>query len=164
MRRTTASGRAYAWMSATALGRYLSSRIAWKVDPYLLRVTRGRVGTGLMLPTNLLETIGARTGSRRVNAVIYFHDGDRVTVVASKAGAPEHPAWFHNLSAHPEARFAGRAMRAQVVEDPAEQARLWALADRVFSPFADYRRDAARAGRLIPLVQLAPIAAPDGVE
>jgi hypothetical protein len=45
-------------------------------------------------------------------------------------------------------------MRASVVRDEAERERLWALADRVFTPYATYRRDAAKAGRTIPIVQL----------
>ena len=148
--------RAYAAFSATRLGRLLSARVAWKLDPYLLRLTRGRLSSGLVLPTALLETRGARTGTVRRNAVIYFHDGDRVTIVASKAGAPRHPAWFHNLRAHPDVTFGGVPMRAVVVEDEAERERIWALADRVFAPYATYRRDAARAGRTIPIVQLVP--------
>ena len=146
--------RAYAWFSATRLGRFLSARVAWKVDPYLLRATRGRVGTGLVLPTALLETRGAKSGAVRRNAVIYFHDGDRVTIIASKAGAPRHPAWFHNLRVHPDVTFGGIPMRAAVVEDEAARHRLWTLADRVFAPYARYRRDAAKANRTIPIVQL----------
>ena len=45
-------------------------------------------------------------------------------------------------------------MRAQVVAGKDERARLWALADRVFAPYATYRREAAEAGREIPIVQL----------
>ena len=41
---------------------------------------------GLVLPTALLETRGARTGRLRRNGVIYFHDGKRVTIIASKLG------------------------------------------------------------------------------
>lgn len=146
--------RAFAAFSATRLGRLLSAKVAWKVDPYLLRATRGRVGMGLMLPTALLETRGARSGEVRRNAVIYFHDGDRVTIVASKAGAARHPAWFHNLRAHPDATFGGIHMRAAEVSDEGERQRLWTLADRVFAPYATYRHDAAKAGRTIPIVQL----------
>ena len=69
---------------------------------------------------------------------------------------PEHPAWFHNLRAHPEVTFGGVPMRATVVEDDAERERLWALADRVFAPYATYRREAAESGREIPIVQLSP--------
>jgi len=146
--------RAYAWFSSTRLGRLISVNVVWKVDPYLLRATRGRLGMGLVLPTALLETRGAKTGAVRRNAVIYFHDGDRVTVIASKAGDERHPAWFHNLRVHPEVSFGGIPMRATVVGDEAERHRLWTLADRVFAPYATYRRDAAKANRTIPIVQL----------
>jgi deazaflavin-dependent oxidoreductase (nitroreductase family) len=148
--------RAYAAFSATRLGRLISAKLVWKVDPYLLRATRGRLGMGLVLPTALLETRGARTGRVRRNAVIYFHDGGRLTVIASKAGADRHPAWFHNLRAHPDVKFGGVPMRAEVVSDEAERRRLWALADRVFAPYASYREDAAKANRTIPIVQLTP--------
>ena len=126
----------------------------WKIDPYLLRATRGRLGLGLAIPTALLETRGARSGALRRNAVIYFHDGDRVIIVASKAGDSRHPAWFHNLRAHPDVTLGGIPMTASVVTDEAERQRLWELADRVFAPYATYRRDAAKANRTIPIVQL----------
>ncbi len=146
--------RAYAAFSSTRLGRLISANVVWKVDPYLLRATRGRVGMGLVLPTALLETRGAKSGAARRNAVIYFHDQQRVTIIASKAGADKHPAWFHNLRAHPHVTFGGIPMRATVVSDEDERARIWTLADRVFAPYATYRREAARANRTIPIVQL----------
>jgi deazaflavin-dependent oxidoreductase (nitroreductase family) len=146
--------RAYAAFSTTRLGRFISARVVWKVDPYLLQATRGRLGMGLVLPTALLETRGAKSGAVRRNAVIYFHDEDRVTIIASKAGDEKHPAWFHNLRAHPEVTFGGIPMRATVVSDKAEQQRLWMLADGVFAPYATYRREAAKANRRIPIVQL----------
>lgn len=132
----------------------MSVHFVWKVDPYLMRATRGRLGLGLMLPTALLETRGAKSGAVRRNAVIYFHDGDKVTIVASKLGYPTHPAWFHNLRANPDVTLGSIPMRATVVEDEAERRRLWALADRVFAPYAVYRREAAKASRTIPIVQL----------
>ncbi len=150
----SAFSRAYAAFSATRLGRRISAKVVWKVDPYLIRATRGRVGLGLVLPTALLETRGAKSGARRRNAVIYFNDEDRVTIVASRAGDTRHPAWFHNLRAHPDVTFGGVPMRATVVSNEAERDRLWALADRVFAPYATYRREAARANRRIPIVQL----------
>lgn len=128
--------------------------LVWKVDPYLMRATRGRLGMGLAMPTALLETRGAKSGALRRNAVIYFHDGERVTIVASKLGQEHHPAWFHNLQADPDVTFGGIPMRARVVDDEAERRRLWALADRVFAPYAAYRREAAKANRTIPIVQL----------
>lgn len=153
-RRPGAFSRACAAFANTSLGRFLSIHVLWKVDPWLMRMTGGRLGMGVGVPTALLETRGAKSGARRRNAVIYFHDGDRVTIVASKLGLPQHPAWFHNLVADPGVTLGGIPMRAQVVAGEEERARLWALADRVFAPYATYRREAAEAGREIPIVQL----------
>jgi|SRR4051794_31223744 len=148
--------RAYAAVVGARPMGWVSRLLVWKVDPVLLRLSRGRFGFGLLLPTALLETRGARTGQSRRNGVIYFHDGDRVVIVASKLGLPQHPAWFHNLSANPDVRLGGRPFRAEVVSDEAERARLWELADRVFPAYASYRARAAKAGRTIPIVRLHP--------
>jgi deazaflavin-dependent oxidoreductase (nitroreductase family) len=148
--------RAYAALAVTRLARLVSRHVSWKLDPLLLRATRGRLATTLVFPTAVLETTGASSGARRQNAVIYFHDGHRVTIVASNAGAPRHPSWYHNLRAHPHVIFGGIAMQATVVNDEAERNRLWQLADRVFPAFASYRRDAAKVNRTIPIVQLMP--------
>lgn len=146
--------RAYAALANTRFGRFMSVHLVWKLDPHLMRATRGKFGLGLVMPTALLETRGAKSGQVRRNVVIYFHDGERVTIVASKLGLPTDPAWFHNLRADPDVTFGGLPMRATVVADEAERERLWSLADRVFAPYADYRREAARAQRSIPIVQL----------
>jgi deazaflavin-dependent oxidoreductase (nitroreductase family) len=130
--------------------------VVWRLDRRLLRWTRGRLGTGMMLPTALLQTRGARTGEERRTAVIYFHDGERAIVIASKAGHPGNPSWFHNARANPEVLLGGESFRAEVVEDESERTRLWALADRVFPAFASYRRNAALAGRSIPILALLP--------
>jgi deazaflavin-dependent oxidoreductase (nitroreductase family) len=111
---------------------------------------------GLILPTALLETRGARSGLPRRNALIYFHDGDKITVVASKLGAETHPGWYYNLTKNPDVLFGGEPFHAVVVGDDGERARLWALADRVFPPYRNYRVQAARVGRQIPLIQLLP--------
>lgn len=148
--------RAYAAFSNTWLGRWLSVHVVWKLDPPLMGASGGRLGFDLMIPTALLETTGARSGKARRNAVIYFHDGDRVTIVASKLGMANHPAWFHNLRANPDVRLGGVPMRAAVVDDEDERRRLWGLADNVFAPYAVYRGEAAATGRLIPIVQLTP--------
>jgi deazaflavin-dependent oxidoreductase (nitroreductase family) len=148
--------RAYAWLVAWRPLGWVSRMLVWRVDPWLMRVSGGRAGFGLLLPTALLETRGARTGALRRNVVIYFHDGDRVCIVASKLGLPENPSWFHNLRAQPDVVFGGQPFRAEVVADASERVRLWGLADRVFPGYASYRRRAAAAGRSIPLVQLVP--------
>ncbi len=152
-------GRLYGFicrLSTTAAGMWLAEKVSWKLDPFLLGRTGGRISTAWPIPTALLETRGARTGRSRRNATIYFHDGDRVTIIASYRGEPRHPAWYFNVCAHPDVVYGGQPFRAQIVADPAEQQRLWALADRVFPPFALYREWAARANRSIPIVQLVP--------
>ena len=146
--------RLYAALAALHFARFISRHVNWKLDPLLLRVTRGRLATTLVFPTALLETQGARSGQRRRNAIIYFNDGDRVTIAASNAGDTRHPGWYHNLRAHPDVTFGGIPMKATVVNDEAERERLWVLADRVFPAFANYRRDAAKFNRTIPIVQL----------
>ena len=148
--------RAYAALAATRLSRFVSRHVSWKLDPLLLRATRGRVASTLMFPTAVLETTGAKSGAPRRNAIIYFHDGDRVTIAASNAGSSRDPSWFHNLRAHPDVVFGGIAMRATVVDDETERSRLWQLADNVFPAFANYRTDAAKVNRMIPIVQLTP--------
>jgi deazaflavin-dependent oxidoreductase (nitroreductase family) len=151
-----AFARLYAAFAATRLARLVSRLVSWKLDPVLLRATRGRFATTLVFPTAVLETTGAKSGARRRNAIIYFHDGDRVTIVASNAGSPRHPSWYYNLRAHPDVVFGGIPMRATVVDDEAERNRLWTFADRVFPAFASYRRDTAKVSRTIPIVQLEP--------
>ncbi|HYF27489.1 MAG TPA: nitroreductase/quinone reductase family protein [Baekduia sp.] len=134
----------------------MSRLVAWRVDPLLLRLTRSRLGLALLVPSALLETTGAKSGERRANGVIYFHDGADVIVIASKLGLAQHPAWFHNLRAHPEVRLGGDPFRAEVVADAEERERLWAMAARVFPTFTDYRARAAAAGRTVPVVRLRP--------
>lgn len=147
-----ASSRLVGRLSRTPLWR----RTVWKLGPLLLRLSGGRVSTAVGVPTALLETRGARTGCTRRNEIIYFHDDDRVTIIASQAGYPSNPAWFYNARAYPDILFGGKPYRATVIDDEAERIRLWELADRVFPAFARYRMTAAHGGRTIPILQLLP--------
>jgi deazaflavin-dependent oxidoreductase (nitroreductase family) len=88
--------------------------------------------------------------------VIYWHDGDRITIAASQAGSPRNPSWYYNLVANPEVTFGGAPMTAVVVDDDNERERLWTLGDRVFPAFATYRDRAGSAGRTIPIIQFLP--------
>jgi deazaflavin-dependent oxidoreductase (nitroreductase family) len=142
--------------SATKVGAWLSVNGAWKVDPHLLKHTRGRFSTAAAGAAALLESRGARTRQPRRNATLYFHDGDRVTIIASLRGWPKNPAWYHNLRKHPDVVFGGLPFRAEIVEDEAERQRLWYLADRVYPQYADFREQATKAGRVIPIVRLSP--------
>ena len=142
--------------SASKAGAWLSVNVAWKVDPYLLRLTRGRFSTAVPVAAALLESRGARTLQPRRNATLYFHDADRVTIIASLRGWPKNPAWYYNLRKHPDVVFGGLPFRAEIVEDEAGRRRLWDLADRVYPQYADFREQAGKAGRVIPIIQLVP--------
>ena len=153
--------RAYVRLASSRFATWLATKriwsaIVWRIDPYLMRLTRGRLGTGLLLPTALLQTRGARTGLMRRNAVIYFHDRGRVIIFASQAGRPENPSWYHNARANPEVELGGDRFRAELIADESERTRLFELAKRVLPAFASYRESAGRAGRRIPILQLTP--------
>ena len=153
--------RAYVRLASSRFATWLATKriwsaIVWRIDPYLMRLTRGRLGTGLLLPTALLQTRGARTGLMRRNAVIYFHDRGRVIIFASQAGRPENPSWYYNARANPEVELGGHRFRAELIADESERTRLFELAERVLPAFASYRESAGRAGRRIPILQLTP--------
>lgn len=139
-------------ISKTALWRIT----VWKLGRILLRLSASRLTAAPGLPTALLETRGARTGRIRRTSVIYFHDGNAPTIVASQAGYPGNPAWYYNIRANPGVLLGGQPFQAQIIEDEIELKRLWELADRVFPGFSHYRTEAAQHGRTIPILQLVP--------
>lgn len=158
-------GAAYQAMTAfirSGVGRSIAINVAARVDPYLLRVSGGRLGAGLMLPTAALTTTGARSGEPRRAAVLYFTDGRDVILIASNFGRDRHPSWYHNLRAHPSAVLERGGRRATyVAEEVVEQdewSRLFALADRVYAGYSDYRSRTDAIGRRIPIMRLRLVA------
>lgn len=149
---------AYATVLRTGPGRWLGINVAPRIDPWLMRATKGRVGLGLVLPSALLTTRGAKSGAERVNPVLYFHDADDVILIASSWGREKHPSWYYNLKANPEVRLGkaggGDRFVGAEVTDPAERNRLWQLADRIYPGYESYRERAAAAGREIPIFRL----------
>jgi deazaflavin-dependent oxidoreductase (nitroreductase family) len=146
------SGRAFG-----AVERSLPSRlVVWRLVPRLMRLTGGRLAALLPVPVAVLETRDARNGRPHRRAVVYFHDGERITVVPSRGGGPRDPHWYDNACADPAVRFGDRPCHAVPVVDEADRARLWELADRFYPPYVAYREHAARSGRTIPLLQLIP--------
>src|SRR5260370_11752853 len=75
-------------------------------DMQVSRYRRAKDATAPMMmgfPTVLLTTVGARSGSERTHVLGGFADGDEAwLVMASKGGAPTHPAWFINLAKSPD--------------------------------------------------------------
>lgn len=138
-------------------------RRAMDLHTAVYRASGGRVGHTLPgLPTTLLlDHVGARSGVKRTAPLLYFRDGDDLVVVASKGGYPKHPAWFHNLRAHPDTTVQvgteRRAVRARVASD-AERERLWPKALATYRGYRGYQERAQ--GRTIPLVVLERRAGP----
>jgi deazaflavin-dependent oxidoreductase (nitroreductase family) len=123
------------------------------------RANGGKVGGGFAgAPMLLLHTTGARTGVERVNPLVHQRDGDNLVVFASKAGAPTHPDWYHNLLADPdvtaEVGTETLVLRARVAEGE-ERERLWSRQMELMPGFADYQ---AKTTRRIPVVVLEPVA------
>ncbi|GAA1578098.1 nitroreductase family deazaflavin-dependent oxidoreductase [Actinomadura kijaniata] len=107
-------------------------------------------------PTLLLTTRGRRSGRLRRTALIYGRDGDRYLLVASNGGAPAHPAWYLNLTAHPEVAIQVGAERLPArarVATPEERPALWRTMAEMFPPYDEYQ---AGTDREIPLVILEP--------
>ncbi|WAL63217.1 nitroreductase/quinone reductase family protein [Amycolatopsis cynarae] len=102
----------------------------------------------------LLTTVGARSGLEQTSPLAYVRDGDRLLVVGSAGGSPRHPAWYHNLLAHPMARveLGGETFGAiGVPAEGAERDRLFALIVERAPGFADYQ---AKVDRALPVVIL----------
>jgi deazaflavin-dependent oxidoreductase (nitroreductase family) len=109
-----------------------------------------RRGTAILL----LTTTGRASGQERTTPLIYRDDGDTWVVVASKGGSPEHPDWYTNLTADPDATIQIKAdripVRGETVEG-AERDRLW---QRMNEVWPDYDRYQTRTPRQIPVVVL----------
>ena len=120
------------------------------------RANGGQVTSGPFAgrPVLLLTTTGAKSGQRRLAPVVYSRDGDAYVIVASKGGAPTHPAWYHNLIANPVVTVeVGRETfeaRARATEGT-ERDRLFAERVETSPNFAEYQR---RTTRVIPVVVL----------
>jgi deazaflavin-dependent oxidoreductase (nitroreductase family) len=121
------------------------------------RANGGQVGGQFAgAPLLLLHTEGAKTGAERVNPMMYRKVGDGYAVFASKAGAPDNPAWYHNLLANPRVRAeigTGTAEFTARVATGEERERIWSAQKQEYPGFADYER---KTTRQIPVVILEP--------
>jgi deazaflavin-dependent oxidoreductase (nitroreductase family) len=105
----------------------------------------------------LVHHTGAKSGKSFISPVAYLDDGGRYLIFASKGGAPDNPAWYHNLLAHPDVTIeVGSETTAAVASEVTGEER-----DRVFGvmaerrpQFAEYERTAAP--RVIPVIALTP--------
>jgi deazaflavin-dependent oxidoreductase (nitroreductase family) len=121
------------------------------------RANEGKVGGPFEgAPVLLLTSTGAKSGEQRTTPVVYQQDGERMVIFASKAGAPENPAWFHNLRANSTATVEVGPDTVEVeavVTDGDERERLFSKQKQLMPQFADYEQ---KTMRQIPVVALQP--------
>jgi deazaflavin-dependent oxidoreductase (nitroreductase family) len=105
-------------------------------------------------PMVLLTTKGAKSGKTYVNPLVYSRDGDKYVIIASYAGGPKNPSWYHNLVAHPTptVEIGGERFQAKATfPSGAERERLFNQQASQMPIFNEYRKKTARQ---IPVVVL----------
>ncbi|MGN6503568.1 MAG: nitroreductase/quinone reductase family protein [Pseudolysinimonas sp.] len=111
----------------------------------------------------VLHTIGAKSGEERLSPVVGFERNGGWQVVASKGGAPENPAWYHNMLAHPEfdieALVDGRVTTVRVTAAPVPDEEWKAAYDAIVAEEAQFGEYLQKTDRRIPVIQLTPVSA-----
>lgn len=110
-----------------------------------------------VLPTLLLITRGRKSGEPKPLPLIYKKVGNDYVIIASKGGAPSHPAWYLNLEAEPNCDIKVGALDLSVTARDAEgdeREDLWRQLAEVYPPYDDYKT--AAGDRQIPVVVLQP--------
>ena len=119
------------------------------------RANGGKVGGPFEGATMLLlHHVGARSGTGRVTPLVYFLDGDRMVIVASAAGAPKNPDWYHNITADPHVDLQDGPQKWDMVarEVTGEERELWW--DRAVAVWPDYADYQKKTDRQIPVFVL----------
>jgi deazaflavin-dependent oxidoreductase (nitroreductase family) len=150
--RRTASLRPMSWLYA---------RTAHHLDRLVYRLSRGRANfttwvTGL--PIVMLTTTGAKSGRKRTLPVVGVPEEGRLIVIASNYGQRHHPAWYHNLRAHPRATiaFEGEARAVEARELTGDERERWyARGIEIYPGWTYYRKRASN--RQIPVIELVPV-------
>ena len=124
------------------------------------RANAGKMGGPFQgAPMLLLHHTGAKSGTERVNPLMYQQVGDSYAIFASFAGAPRDPDWYYNLAAHPDTTVEMGTDTVRVrarVANPDERERIWNKQKEIAPGFADYEKSAAP--RVIPVILLDPVA------
>ena len=119
------------------------------------RANQGKVGGQLAnMPVLLLTTTGAKSGRTLTKPLVYTTDGDRIVVLASFAGGPKNPPWYHNLVANPVAtvELGSERFRVQAaVTAGEERQRLFDRQAAQMPIFAEYQQ---KTTRQIPVLVL----------
>jgi len=105
-----------------------------------------------------LSTTGRRSGQPRQTALAWFADGqDAWLIVASAGGADTNPAWYLNLTAHPDqVRIELADRKLQVIPEQLDGSRREACWQRIVAAQPRYAKYQAKTGRVLPLIRLVP--------
>ena len=141
------------------VGEYEPSPSQWVRDQVAAYESSGGTeGTTMRgLPVVILTTRGARSGKVRKTPLMRVEHDGRYAVVASAAGAPQHPVWYHNVVADPHVELQDGAVRRDMVAREvtgAEKTEWWDRAVAAFPDYADYQ---VRTDRQIPVIVLQPL-------
>ncbi len=142
---------------------YVPSTWGWVADQVQTYEASGGTEANTLretgIPIIVMWTIGASSGLLRKVPLMRVESHGEYAIIASKGGAPEHPAWYHNLVADPDVRIqdgpAPSDFRVELV-DGDERQRWWDLGVSVYPPYAEYHEKAAAADRTIPLFVARP--------
>ena len=129
----------------------------------LFRITRGGIGSRLVgNDMLLLTTHGRASGRPHTVPLLYLTDDDALVVIASYGGRPDHPEWYRNLEASPDAvaQIGGEEIpvTAQTMGDT-DRSAWW---PRIVNAYGDYATYQARTTREIPVIRLSRRGEEDG--
>src|SRR5436309_3485609 len=135
--------------AASGPGSWMFARVLHHIDRPIHRLTRGRHTLASLLsglPVVMLTSRGARSGRPRTVPVLGLPTQGGIAIVASNFGQHNHPAWYYNLRAHPDAEVVLDAERRRVraVEAHGElRASIWQEGLRVYPGLGQYERRAS---------------------
>lgn len=132
-----------------------------RLERVLARFTGGGTPlSGLLVPSLVLHTIGAKSGEARDAQLMYTPDGrGRAIVAGTNFAGSHHPAWTSNLLAHPDVSITvrGRTMLVHASRIPDdEKDAAWARIERQWPGYRNYERS---SGRTVRLFRLQPVRA-----
>jgi len=137
----------------------LLAKLIVGIHTFIFRASHGRLGKTMAgAPVLLLSVRGRKSGRLLRLPLIYIKTEAGWAVVASKGGAPAHPAWFLNLQAAGEAQIQIGSDKTRVktrilMPDDADYQKIWDDAVKVFPGYLDYKKASRRQ---FPIVELLP--------
>jgi F420H(2)-dependent quinone reductase len=133
-------------------------RIFMNINAFLIRITRGRIGTQLGTQTILiLHTVGRKSGQLRSIPIAYFFHEGKYLIVESNWGKDNHADWYLNLQKQSQASIEVKGQTIKVnasFAEGEEYTRLWDYVTNKNPPYLEYQK---MTSRHIPIVVFQPI-------